>query len=310
MNLAFTAGDGTAIRSGEAVFAADPEDATRVRAWTAFWEEQGPQSRCLADASPETDRCLSEHWLAYAAVLPSGAHVLDIGCGSGAVARLLASAQPHLRVVGVDSAQVPNLGTGRSSQVRIFPGVAMESLPFANGAFGAAVSQFGFEYCAIEAAARELARVLRASAGVSFIVHHSQSPVVRASRHHNNGLAELTGGGVKASFLAGQAPALGAQLDFIARRHPQDRTIEFAARCLLLNVSRTEPERLAIWDAVVNALAPDRTLSDALESCCVASDELRDWLAPLRAYFAIDRPIALAAAGEPLAWKIAGARRT
>lgn len=309
MNLALTADDRMAIRPGAAAPAADQDDALRRRAWTAFWADQGPQSRCLAAAAPETDRALADHWASFASALPSGSRLLDIGCGSGVVARLLTSAQPRMQVFGVDSARVPNRNADHLPQIRIFSGVAIEALPFADGVFGAAVSQFGFEYGKIDAAAQELARVLKAGARFSFIVHHSESPVVGASRKHNDGLRALTGERVRNAFLAGEEEALNAQLDLLGRRHPDDATIAFAARCLLLKVGAAARARVAIWEAVLDALAPDRTLSDALESCCVAPDRLQEWLEPLRARFAVDQPAALVASGEPLGWKIAGVRR-
>ena len=295
------------IHKDVAARATDPVDAERVRAWTDFWNEQEPQSRCLASASPELNGFLSDHWLTFGSTVPWGTRVLDIGCGSGVVARVLASAQPHLHLVGIDSAQVPDLGP--FANVRILPGIEIESLPFAEGAFGAAVSQFGFEYSRIDAATKELARVLRPGAPFSFIVHHSESPIVRADRRHNRGLRALTSQKMREMFLAGERAALRARLEHIVREHPGNETIAFAARCLALKVGGQWRARLAMWDAFVSALAPDRTLSDALEFCCVAPDRLRDWIDPLRASFTVDRPAALVVLGEPVGWKIASVRR-
>src|SRR5262245_49809643 len=108
-------------------------------AWTSFWADS-VQSRC-ASGAPEVWRSLVSHWSAFAQTLPRGARVLDLGCGAGAVGRMLLAARGDLRVTGVDAARVP-----RSS----LPGLElrsetdMESLPFDDDSFGAVVSQFGF----------------------------------------------------------------------------------------------------------------------------------------------------------------------
>lgn len=292
--------------SGAAPVAATaPDGADQVRAWTAFWREQEPDGRCLAAASPHVTRALESHWHAFAAGLPPEARVLDIGCGSGNVGRLLASVRPYLQVIGVDAAQVPAPGHPR---IRVLPGTAVESLPLAAASFDAAVSQFGYEYSNVEVAALELARVLAPRGRFSFLVHHSESPVVRASRTHNRALRELTDGRVMAPFLGGDAASLNRQLRLLEDRHAGEQTIRLAAHGLRSLVGREPRERARLWTAVVEAVQPDRILSDALEASCVAPADLRSWLAPLRARFRLSAPAVVTAAGEPLAWKIEGAR--
>src|SRR3954471_4686800 len=75
-------------------------------AWTLFWADSA-QSRCAAGA-PEIWQALERHWFAFARSLSPGTRVLDLGCGAGAVGRLLLAARPDLHVTGVDSAQVPH----------------------------------------------------------------------------------------------------------------------------------------------------------------------------------------------------------
>jgi hypothetical protein len=81
---------------------------------------------------------------------------IDLGCGAGAVGQVLRAEKPTLHVTGIDIANVPRSG---DPQVELMPETAMESLPFADGAFGAAASQFGYEYGKPEIAAKEIARV-------------------------------------------------------------------------------------------------------------------------------------------------------
>src|SRR3569623_1999395 len=79
----------------------------QARAWPAFWQEQGADSRCLALAQADVRRTLDSHWAAFAAALPPMARVLDIGCGAGVVGRHLLAARRDLLIVGIDLARVP-----------------------------------------------------------------------------------------------------------------------------------------------------------------------------------------------------------
>src|SRR5262245_57473422 len=74
-------------------------------AWTLFWADSA-QSRCSAGA-PEIWQSLLRHWVSYAESLPRGARVLDLGCGAGAVGRMLLAARDDLHVTGIDAATVP-----------------------------------------------------------------------------------------------------------------------------------------------------------------------------------------------------------
>jgi SAM-dependent methyltransferase len=92
-----------------------------------------------------------------------GERVLDVGCGTGIVARLAAERiGPAGAVVGLD----PNPGM-RAVAARRAPGIAWrdgtaEALPFADASFDVVLSQFALMFFADRAAAfREMRRVLR-----------------------------------------------------------------------------------------------------------------------------------------------------
>ena len=75
------------------------------KAWTAFWQEPG-QSRC-ADGAPGVWQSLTTHWASFAASLSFGTRVLDVGCGAGAVGRLILAARDDVHVTGIDFARIP-----------------------------------------------------------------------------------------------------------------------------------------------------------------------------------------------------------
>ncbi len=275
-------------------------------AWTEFWQEQDAHSSCCAHAT-DIRRRLDDHWRAFAGPLPPWARVLDIGCGAGAAGRALVGANPRLRVTGVDFASVPASGV---RGVDILPDTTMECLPFSDGCFGAAVSQFGFEYGCIEKAARELARVLRSGAPFSFLVHHSEGRIVVDSAHHRQALEAICGPQLERAFLAGDAATLDRLLLRIRHQCPSESIVGDAAQGLTRHIRLSPRHRSEIWRAVKAALAPELVMLAELEASAVSTDRLASWLRPLTERFELNPPqILRMASGGPLCWKIEGIRK-
>jgi ubiquinone/menaquinone biosynthesis C-methylase UbiE len=273
-------------------------------AWTAFWQESG-QSRCTAGA-PDIWQALTQHWSAFAGSLALGARVLDLGCGAGAVAQMLLMMRPDTHVTGIDFARIPLV---LRAHVELLSDTAMESLPFADASFAAVVSQFGFEYSRRDQAAREMARVLAPGARFSLLVHHADSPIAATNRERLDALAALLGPKMCTAFCTGDAAGLNATLAALARMHPQDALVAEMVRSLPLRLGRAQRERVAIWTAIEDALAPERYLSEALQACCVGAANLDDWLAPLRRLCEVKSVTVLRAGnGDPIAWQIGGSR--
>jgi ubiquinone/menaquinone biosynthesis C-methylase UbiE len=96
---------------------------------------------------------------------PEPARVLDVGCGTGHLLRLLASRLPGaLQLVGVDPAprmvEVARAAQTGDARIRILAGAA-EELPFAESSFDLVVSATSFDHWADQGAGlRECARVL------------------------------------------------------------------------------------------------------------------------------------------------------
>ena len=102
-------------------------------------------------------------WMA----LPTGAHVLDVGCGSGWATRLMAEKTSSGRVVGIDIAD-EMIKLARETSVTFgnveFRVASAEKLPFSDGEFTHAFSMESLYYYAdMLAALREIKRVLTPS---------------------------------------------------------------------------------------------------------------------------------------------------
>jgi SAM-dependent methyltransferase len=278
----------------------------QARAWTAFWQEQGADSRCLAHAQADVRRAFESHWAAFAALLRPRARLLDIGCGAGVVGRNLLAARPDLLITGIDAARVP---ASSDPRIALLSETPMEILPFENGGFDGAVSQFGFEYGDVAQAAKEVARVLAPGAPFSFVVHHFHSAIVRQSRGRDPALRALLGDGVKRAFLSGAAVSLDRQLWPIRNAAPADPIVGQVAQALQGRMGFGRGQRIAVWNAIVDALAPERELIAALDASCVAPDALERWLANLSDQLEVMTASALCRpTGETIAWKIEGVR--
>ncbi len=274
-------------------------------AWTAFWQEPG-QSHCVAGAS-QVWQVLTRHWSAFSNSLAGGTRVLDLGCGAGAVASLVLGARADVDVTGIDFARIP---LTLHPRVELLSDTPMESLPFADASFGAAVSQFGFEYSQLDLAVRELARVLAPGARISMLVHHADSSIVAANRARLDALVAVLSPAMCSGFCSGDAAAFNAQLSALVARHPHDSLVSQLSQCLPARIARAPRERIAIWKAIEEAVAPERCLAESLNACCVSPEELNDWLIPLRATFELE-PLSVVREpnGSPIAWKIEGKLR-
>jgi SAM-dependent methyltransferase len=277
-----------------------------AEAWTLFWSEQGVESRCLA-TSPELCARLDSHWREFGSKLRSSSRVIDVGCGSGAVGLALRTADVPLFVTGIDIAQVPSR---RDVALELLSNVPMERLPFPDAAFGAAVSQFGYEYGDPELAAKEIARVLGPGAPFSFLIHHPEGPIVSAMRRHRRAIEALCGLRVQAAFFSGNENALADRLALLKRECSNDSVVEHAERGLHLQIRNDEFGRLRVWKAVVEALAPELAMLDSLELCCSDGRDIDDLVGPLAQGFDLLTPEPLRTpSGEPIAWIVEGTRR-
>ena len=273
-------------------------------AWTLFWADS-TQSRCAAGA-PEIQQAIEDHWAAFARSLPPAAHVLDLGCGAGAVGRLLLAARDDLRVTGVDSARVP---ASRHPRLDLRSDTRMEALPFDGQIFGAVVSQFGFEYSQTDRAAAEIARVSTPGAKLSLLVHHAESAIVCATRARLSAVVAFLGPTVRSAFCGGDAAGFKAQMSLLVQRYPDDSLIDQLARALPSRLGWMRDKRVSTWHALEDALAPESCVSESLNACCVATSRMGEWLGPLRRVCEL-APVSVLRepGGDPIAWRTEGVR--
>lgn len=267
-------------------------------AWTMFWADSA-QSRCAAGA-PEIWQSLLRHWVSFADSLPRGAHVLDLGCGAGAVGRMLLAARNDLRVTGVDAAKVPR---SKLPQMELLSETDMESLPFEDGSFAAVVSQFGYEYSDTDDTAEEVARVLAPDAALSFLVHHSQSAIVNANRERYGAVVAFLSPDMRTSFCSGDVAGFQSQIALLVERYPEDALIAQLASALPTRLGWMMERRVSTWESLEAALAPERCMSESLDACCVAPSQIDRWAGPLREVCDL-KPITVLreADGTPIAW--------
>ena len=273
-------------------------------AWTAFWADP-EQSRCAAGA-PAIWRVLASHWSAFARSLGPRAQVLDLGCGAAVVGRILAGARSDLHIMGIDAAGIP---PASHPQLDVLSHIAMEALPFPDRRFGAAVSQFGYEYSQVDAAAREVARVVAPGAKISFLVHHADSAIVAATCSRLDAISGFLGPAMRTAFCSGDAAGFSAEMSALIESHAQDRLIAQLAQLLPSRLADPQLKRISIWVAVEEALAPERCLAESLRTCCVAPSQVAEWSGPLRAVCHL-APVSVLREpnGDPIAWRVEGVR--
>lgn len=164
-------------------------------AWTRYWQG-GYKDTCFT--GDQAFR-LGEHWIAFFESLGHGAEVLDLATGNGAVAliadRVSADRQLGLVVHGVDQADVAPESEGDRDTCQFLGNTPIEALPYADGAFDALVSQFGFEYSDTERTVDEMVRVARVGARVRMIVHAADGAVHNSSRVRLRRARDLLGDG-------------------------------------------------------------------------------------------------------------------
>lgn len=211
--------------------------------------------------------------------------MLDLATGDGRVLGWMRAERSDLILEGIDLAPAlpaPPAGTTTRG------GIAMESLPFDDGAFGAAVSQFGFEYGDIPKVAGEIARVLTPGGCVGLMVHRGDGPILEHNLARRAAIDWVLGeqqlGGILRQALDAPngGPHVAAQVAAAigmlgARRFGEDspgwEIPEALRRALLLGAGVGRESILATITEIETRAANEIGRINSLERACATADQ-------------------------------------
>jgi ubiquinone/menaquinone biosynthesis C-methylase UbiE len=166
------------------------ETCVSLQHWEVYYRHGGLASCPMGPESSYTLE-LRDAWLEFFASLADGARILDVGTGNGAIALIAkesaSAGGKAFEIHGTDLAQIDPVrhvknGTELFAGISFRAGVPTEKLPFEPGSFDAVSGQYALEYTTIDAALREICRVLGRGGVAQFILHHEQSVIVRNAR--------------------------------------------------------------------------------------------------------------------------------
>jgi SAM-dependent methyltransferase len=160
----------------------------------AHWENYfrgGQLATCPTGPDGGYDLELADVWRSFLEPLGERACVVDVATGNGAVLAIAADLSRQRdrgwALHGCDLARIDPVrdvrdGPERFAGVSFHPGVATESLPFADATVDAVCGQYALEYSEAAAALREVARVLKPGGRAQFVLHHAGSKLVNNAR--------------------------------------------------------------------------------------------------------------------------------
>lgn len=288
---------------------ADPqavETHSRARdaaAWSRYWA-RGALHSCPNAFSGNYGEEIRALWVEFFSAQPSGARVLDIGTGNGAIAFIARDVSRDtgcaFEIEALDSAEiVPERAAaayGLASHGIVFRGgVEVESTGYPDAWFDAVSSQFALEYTRLGASLPELARIMKPGGAALFVVHHAQSLALGTTR------AELE----SFEFLQHEVPLLVNARRFLQRLLGARNSAELQRmagdsetvaqsrelnRMVALVMARSKAKRHAAFVAaiaaqIVTALQEIRTvgINAGLERLRVLNDEMQAHRDRLRA---------------------------
>jgi len=202
--------------------------------WSDYWST-GALTSLPQDFVFNYDGEVAEFWQRQFGELSPGAQVLDICTGNAPIALLAAewsAAQTaDLKITAIDAAQPdPAQIARRGPQVaalleiiELKGNTEVESLPFDDQWFDLITSQYGLEYCNMEQAGPELARVLKPGGCLAVLAHAADTAIVETMAAESSDYASLRDSGlfkVLRSWESGQLadPDLPRRLEPLLRR--------------------------------------------------------------------------------------------
>jgi ubiquinone/menaquinone biosynthesis C-methylase UbiE len=192
-----------------------PATARDSAAWSRYWA-RGTLHSCPNAFQGNYGEEIRTLWLEYFSSLPSGARVLDIGTGNGAVAFLAQEAARatgrELLIEAIDAAEIDPLRAAKAHGLSVgdivFRGrTPCESTEYPPALFDAVASQYALEYTRVRETLAEMARILKPGGRALFVIHHADSVALTTTRDELDAL----------SFLKHEAPIVIEAQRFVQR---------------------------------------------------------------------------------------------
>lgn len=170
---------------------ADPADIPNRSSahWSEYWAS-GALTSLPQDFAFNYDGEVETFWQKQFETLPDEGRMLDICTGNGPIALLAAAwaaqRQRSVEITAVDAAAIrpedivrrqPEIAS-LLERIHFLGETPVESLPFDDDSFDLITSQYGLEYCRLDEAARELARVVRPGGRLALMAHAASSDMI------------------------------------------------------------------------------------------------------------------------------------
>lgn len=157
--------------------------------WTEFWKQGFPTS--FSQELPDSyTGAIGNYWRGAAAKLNKEDRVLDVACGNGAVAILIAKEgkklKKHLEIHSSDAANIAPLETNKNPKlidvlktINFHAGMPIEKIDALEKKFDLITSQFGFEYSNTETATASIYKALKKEGVFKAICHFTGSQLYK-----------------------------------------------------------------------------------------------------------------------------------
>ena len=192
----------------------------RRQAWSSYWAH-GALHSLEGSFEGGYGGSIRRFWEEVFEGLQADDRVLDVGTGNGPLPALLCELRGDGAMPGVDAVDLASLAPrwldaapeACRERIRFHEGVRAEELPFEDGAFSLAISQYGIEYSDLDRSLAELARTVRPGGRIAVVMHHQGSRLAEVAGEEMRTIAAVLADG----SLMQAAPALLPFLDKAAR---------------------------------------------------------------------------------------------
>jgi len=161
------------------------EEESEELAWSVYWAQDRLHS-CIAEGNLEDQAILDSLWSDFAHSLEGNARVLDLATGNGAVPYAMLSACENLHIDAIDQAEIEPAQFLTKAEllgsVNFHSKTNILDTSFKEKSFSAITSQFGIEYAGLTEACLTVMPLLKPAGRFQFIVHHTDSDILRTSK--------------------------------------------------------------------------------------------------------------------------------